>query len=216
VDKAGLETLLAKIDVWLLIFGVVVVIGVAGESFFGIRHWWNSRKLTLIQDEESVGLRAEVARLGNATAEANARAAEANQKAEQERLARLTLEQIAPRTLTVAQAVNMVAGIKGFANQKCIFVTYQDDKEAMGFAGQINTVLHMAGWTVEPSKGFLAFILEFNVSVMVDPTANEGTRKAADAFIRVFSEHGVPTTEKPAPGSTSEADTIQIRVGKKP
>jgi hypothetical protein len=54
MDKAQLDTLLGRIDVWLLIFGVVVVVGVAGESFFGIRHWWNSRKLQAIQRAEDL------------------------------------------------------------------------------------------------------------------------------------------------------------------
>jgi hypothetical protein len=52
VDKAQIEALLARIDVWLLVFGIVVVVGVAGESFFGIRHWWNSRKLQIMQRVE--------------------------------------------------------------------------------------------------------------------------------------------------------------------
>ena len=92
-SKAEIVPRLAGIDFWLLIFGVIVVMGVGGESIFGIRHWWNSRKLQAIEDLESTaqqaqvaGLNAEIARLSNETAEANARA-------EQDRLARVKLDQ---------------------------------------------------------------------------------------------------------------------------
>ena len=43
--KAELDAILVKFEIWLLLFGVLVVIGVGGESFFGIRTWWNNRKL---------------------------------------------------------------------------------------------------------------------------------------------------------------------------
>lgn len=83
MDKSELEALLARIDVWLLIFGVIVVIGVAGESFFGIRHWWNSRKLQRIQNAESAAQREEIARLNREAGEARNSAAKAEAQATQ-------------------------------------------------------------------------------------------------------------------------------------
>lgn len=47
--KAGLDKLLDSFEIWLLVFGILVVVGVAGESVFGIRTWWNNRKLHAIQ-----------------------------------------------------------------------------------------------------------------------------------------------------------------------
>jgi hypothetical protein len=47
--KDALEAVLSKIEGWLLFFGIFVVIGVAGESVFGIRAWWNNRKLQAVQ-----------------------------------------------------------------------------------------------------------------------------------------------------------------------
>ena len=72
MDKLELENLLARIDIWLLIFGVVVVVGVAGESIFGIRHWWNSRKLQEIQKSESQAQQLEIARLNKDISDAKA------------------------------------------------------------------------------------------------------------------------------------------------
>jgi hypothetical protein len=76
------------------------VIGVAGESFFGIRHWWNSRKLQAIQNAENDKQRAEIARLDKeaeharqAAAEAIARAADLQKQAEHEKSARLKIEE---------------------------------------------------------------------------------------------------------------------------
>jgi len=52
-----------NIDFWLLVFGVIVVIGVGGESVLGIRHWWNSHKLDAIHETENETPRVEIARL---------------------------------------------------------------------------------------------------------------------------------------------------------
>jgi hypothetical protein len=218
LDRVHLEALIGRLEVWALIFGALVAIGVVGESVYGIRLWWNNRKLQAMQSAESDSLRAEIAKLGNTTAEANARAAEANQKFESERIARLKLEQrLAPRVISMEQANIIGALLKRFSGQKYVFVTYQDDKEAMEFAGQINTVLsQMAGWTVEQSKGFLAFTLEFNVTASTDPAASDKTRDAAAAMAKAFSSVGIPATSAVTPGSTGEPDTIQVRVGKKP
>lgn len=86
MDKSQLEALLGKIDVWLLVFGAVVVIGVAGESFFGIRHWWNSRKLQAIQASEEQEREETIARL-------NREAADLHKQVEDERTARFEAEE---------------------------------------------------------------------------------------------------------------------------
>jgi hypothetical protein len=125
-------------------------------------------------------------------------------------------ERIRPRSLTITQGDASIAALKKFANQKFVFTMYQDDKEVTDFAAQINAVLHSAGWKMEPTKGFLAFMLETNISIRIDPGASGETKKAADAFILAFNEQGVPTTKQLAPGPTGEPDTIQVRVGKKP
>ena len=81
MDKAEIEALLARIDVWLLVFGIIVVVGVAGESFFGIRHWWNSRKLQTIQRAEERTHEEEIARLNKEAGEARKTAGEAHERA---------------------------------------------------------------------------------------------------------------------------------------
>jgi hypothetical protein len=86
MDKAQIQATLEHIDVWLLVFGIIVVIGVGGESIFGFRHWWNSRKLQSIQEtgetkrEETIAnLNKDAAALRKDTAEALERAAKAEE-----------------------------------------------------------------------------------------------------------------------------------------
>src|SRR2546426_8038734 len=83
MDKTELEALLARIDIWLLVFGIVVVVGVAGESFFGIRHWWNSRKLQALQNAESLAQQGEIERLKKESGSTLERAANAEKQAAQ-------------------------------------------------------------------------------------------------------------------------------------
>jgi hypothetical protein len=129
--------------------------------------------------------------LRRAIADTNERAAEANRIAEQERVARLKLEQsFAPRGLTIAQGNALIAALKSFADQKFMFATYPDDREAVHFCEVINEVLQGAGWKMEKSDGFLAFSLEFGVSVMVDPKADGPTQLAATSLIAAFNAQG--------------------------
>ena len=107
MDKAQIEALLARIDVWLLIFGVIVVVGVAGESFFGIRHWWNNRKLEAIQHTEDQQREEEIARLNK-----EAGAARETAGAAVERAAALEVEALQLRKELVLQGprANLIAG----------------------------------------------------------------------------------------------------------
>jgi len=79
--RDALEALLSRIDMWLLIFGVVVVIGVAGESIFGIRAWWNNRKLHFVQRSIDEFRQAETASFNKQAADANKEAGLAQQAA---------------------------------------------------------------------------------------------------------------------------------------
>lgn len=53
MDKSSLEALIRWLEIWSAVFGLIVVIGVAGESFFGIRLLWNTWKLQHIQNAEA-------------------------------------------------------------------------------------------------------------------------------------------------------------------
>jgi hypothetical protein len=57
VTKEALQTLISQLEVGALIFGVIVVIGVAGESVYGVRIWWNNKKLHKLERAENEELR---------------------------------------------------------------------------------------------------------------------------------------------------------------
>jgi hypothetical protein len=74
MDKSSLESLIRWLEVWSAVFGVIVVVGVAGESFFGIRLLWNNWKLQVLQQKEIADLKLELQKQINlATAKAGPR-----------------------------------------------------------------------------------------------------------------------------------------------
>src|SRR5437879_6116159 len=79
--KNELEAVLGRFEIWLLVFGALVVIGVAGETIFGIRSWWNNRKLQEVNREIDQYRQSETAQLNERAAEAFERAATANERA---------------------------------------------------------------------------------------------------------------------------------------
>ncbi|MGD0335209.1 MAG: hypothetical protein ABSA90_18450 [Xanthobacteraceae bacterium] len=64
MDKSALELSLRTLDVWFIIFGILVAIGVVGESVAGFLHWRRSGQLQVIQTAENLAL-------ANSVAEAN-------------------------------------------------------------------------------------------------------------------------------------------------
>ncbi len=47
--RDAIGTLLDSFEVWVIIFGILVVVGVGGETVYGVRIWWNNRKLHTIE-----------------------------------------------------------------------------------------------------------------------------------------------------------------------
>lgn len=152
-SKAEIVTRLASIDLWLLIFGVIVVIGVGGESIFGIRHWWNSRKFQAVEDLESTaqqaqvaGLNAEIARLNADAARLNADAEQAKQKQAE---AELKVERL--RYLQMPRWVDekpFLAALKDQLKPSRVLISYAEDDESERLANQFEALLYQAGWPI--------------------------------------------------------------------
>jgi hypothetical protein len=107
MGKAELERALSTLDVWLIIFGIFVAIGVVGESIVGYLHWRKSGQLSTLQTSENLTLQQSIA-------EARARAAEANQRSEEEKTARIKLaEEYGARHLTDETVRVLVKSLKG-------------------------------------------------------------------------------------------------------
>jgi hypothetical protein len=103
MDKASLESTLRTLDIWLIVFGIFVAVGVVGESVVGFLHWRRGGQLAVVQTAENLALT-------NSIAAANGRASDANKKAETGRLERVKLEaKVSPRRLSGEQVRKMSA-----------------------------------------------------------------------------------------------------------
>jgi len=60
MTKEALDALISRLEIRAVIFGVIVGIGVVGESVYGFRIWWNNRKLRKLQDEENLALQLKI------------------------------------------------------------------------------------------------------------------------------------------------------------
>jgi hypothetical protein len=175
MDKAQLESLLTRIDIWLLVFGIIVVIGVAGESFWGIRHWWNSRKLQVIQHAEEQSRGVEIAQLHKETAAAN-------ESAEKERLARIELEQqLVPRRLTANQRERLVGSLHGFTGGVTI-VSPMLDPEATDFGDDFEVALKAAGWETLRIRDFITVKTGVSVGAFIGSGPLPGIRRLHEAL----------------------------------
>ena len=146
MDKAQIQATLQHIDVWLLVFGIIVVIGVGGESIFGFRHWWNSRKLQTIQSADEHEREETIARLNEQAQSFQLQIAQANERTAKAELELAKLK--APRVLTEGQKRELIAALKPFPNTPVSIVFEFADGEAKALAAQLFVVLHDAGWKV--------------------------------------------------------------------
>jgi hypothetical protein len=198
--KETLEALISRLEFWALVFGIIVVVGVAGESFFGIRIWWNSRKLSRLQGEENQRLEATISELNKSTAEAhresaealakaeafrldiakaNERAAEANRVAEEEKLARLKIEErMAGRRVTKELHDRFVPILKPFGGSVA-GVTKLGDMEAGVFADDIIKLLQDSNWTVVVNSVGTASPPRYGLAGVIDERTEAGKALAS-------------------------------------
>lgn len=126
-------------------------------------------------------------------AAANARAAEANQKAEAERLARVQIEQrLAPRGLTAAQTGEIAAAFRTFARGgtwTVLVMALSDTPEVGAFARQITAAIRRSRMKVG-----VATAIGAGVFTGVGVLPREGVvaaRTAAEELVRVLRAAGV-------------------------
>lgn len=188
---------------WLLICALIV--GVIAT--FGIIVSSNVKEAALKRD----------------VAEANARAAEANEKAEQERLARVKIEvRIAPRKLTQAQQNELTVKLSGLPKQRGTVRASPSTPESEMFARVLAAPLRAAGWDIEPVAGTATATVLYPTGVVIewatDPTNpnihEQGYRAAAaEKLVEVLGEFGVDATA--IPGMLKPPHTMEITISTK-
>src|SRR5271157_1636483 len=238
MDKAQIEALLARIDVWLLVFGIVVVVGVAGESFFGIRHWWNSRKLQAIEESEDRKREGIIAKLNQEAGEAQKNCRRGNERAstnekeaarltkvaEDERMARIQLAaSISWRTPDRALIPQLAPPLQRFAGQRFAFVTDIGDPERAPVLSWVGILLGTANWRLETAPvSSIGSELKFqatNIVLWLSPTAPSRVIEAARALVPALEHGGLPAVVLqsgwgPEPDAASP-DLIRVVIFKK-
>ncbi len=140
MDKGSLESTLRTLDIWLIVFGIFIAVSVVGESIVGFLHWRRGGELAVIQTAEKL-------ELTNSIAAANARASDANKKAETERLERVKLEaKVSPRRLSGEQVRKMSAVLSKAIPAPLAIVSRLMDAEGKDFADDIAAALKASGW----------------------------------------------------------------------
>jgi hypothetical protein len=143
-----------------------------------------------------------------------AAAAEANQKAEEERLARVKIEEkLAPRHLAPEQMARVTAHLKRFAGQRINVFAFTTDQETVGIANQIIAALQAAKWQLSISAGQEASGRSVpGALVEVKKDASEMDVAAAKALVKVLGDERLPIAgpEPPFQGGQAFMGNVSI------
>jgi hypothetical protein len=193
MSKDELEASLAILDFLIQVFAVLVAVGIVGEVGFGVRHWVLNRRLQALQHSEDQERQTEIARLNKEAGDARRsagdaieRAAEANKIAEEERLARLKIEErLAPRRLTAEQIQHLQERLRRFSGQPIQISYLVGDVESQAYASEFAAALGSIGWAV--GTGLPSMFNFAGIAVRVQdstdvPEAAEGLAEAIEGL----------------------------------
>jgi hypothetical protein len=241
--REALETNADGIEKLLLVVGALVMLGVAGESIFGVRAFLNNRKIQAVQRS----IDAERADIARKESDASAdKIADAQRDAEEARsmakgfesqiadfdaraksavaeaakanleLARLT----APRILTDEQSERIARTLHPFAGQEFDIVPYFDIKESLNIANRILATLTCspAGWKYipgDPTARLMGGLA--GVQVWRHPDADDSTKNAADWLVSSLSKEGIEAVLRiQNPVNNPKNNKLNLSVGTKP
>lgn len=225
--KDALETTLDGFEKWVIFFGILVAVGVVGESVYGFRTWWNNRKLHATEQAIDELRQAQIVDARRDIAEAQRDAAQANDNAERERLARLQLEaRLADRVLTAQQQATIATRLRAMGSRRIDILVVGNTPEISGLTNAIGAALHQAGWTIGNTGNAMGGSAA-GVFVGFHQGSGPDIIQAADQLVASLRMAGI-VTDKIAPyddalpaaltGSWNTANTAPIRmiVGAKP
>jgi hypothetical protein len=218
--KTELESKLDGFEVWLIIFGILVVVGVGGESLFGIRSWLNNRKLHSTEQSIDILRQAEIAQLNvssetlrtdlrgadtriaeakRGAAEATAKAesfrldiAKANETAERERLARIQLEaRLADRTLSPAQRNTLTSRLTPFSGVVADVIVWGDTAEIQSISALVLDSMANAGWKIQRANAIGGTAAVRGILVGTQPGSDAATTRASSALVAALQSLGL-------------------------
>lgn len=195
MDRDVIVASMDSLEMWAMIFTFLVAIGVAGEFFVGFKQRRLSKLLRAADDGHALVQE-------RLTAEANARAEEAKELAEKERLARVKLEErIKPRVLDHPDL--LVSAISAFPdNTQHMFIECDSDQQPITheISSAIFQSVHWAvGWTYSEQ----ARRLPPGMKLYVAPDATARDKEVAGALLNGLRAAGVTDLEGPVIGVPS-------------
>ena len=229
-NKEKLELYIHVLDILLLCFAVIVAFGVTGEYLFqlssfgrftaigvdgeavlGFLSFLFSRRLRAIQDIEIAALRRDVA--------------EANRLAEQDRLARIKIEErLAPRRVIGRDKQHVIALLRSSGHRIIDIVKYKNDAEVATLVHDISEVLTESGWTptlYEPASSEPIVGITVEIDPQNPPTLQAGTALVSTLSIAGLSASG-PNSSLPRnnaltapPGTRPATAAVRLTIGRK-
>lgn len=179
-----------------ILLAVLVVGGVAGEYITGDGLAQTTRTLRGIADKE--------------VEQANAQAADADQKAEEERLARRKIEaELSPRALDAEARAALIAHLRDSSGQ--VQVIAVPNPEARSLAQGFLSALQEAGWS--PGGQVINGLDEMVVGIAVVVDSGNAPPERADHLVDALSKAGFPAQRMNRGGEPS--DQVELIVGYK-
>jgi hypothetical protein len=172
MNKQELEASINTLEILLIIFGVLVAIGVTGESIFGFKLWRKNNQLRTIQEQE-------ISRLTRNADEANR--------------ARIKIEEkIKPRRLTVEQRKAVADKLGRFAGQHINFLIYSGESEISDVSDDIIAALGQpgAGWVTAVARSAQQVRVMPGILVEVKSHAQPTEKLAANLLVSALREEG--------------------------
>jgi hypothetical protein len=208
----------------VIVFGVFVAIGVAGESIVGFVHFRKSSQLYRLQTaenlaqqaqierlrSESASIRSDTARAMERVAHAEQQAAESNKIAEGERLARAKIEErLAHRRVSPDQVKILRTELRSLQGHKITVVTVALQPEIFEYAKQLTDALREAGLDAF-FQGALLPVSQAGFLLVSSPDRMQDAEAIATAFLKA----GMATGRMPLQ-SIAATGELQVIVGPK-
>lgn len=204
---------------WRTLGAAAVIVGVAVETLLDGGILLASHKLEMLHNQELEAMRLE-------TAQANDRAAEANEKAEHERLERMKIEErIAPRTLSAKQWESIASKLRWSRPEREVPVfASKNDAEIMRFANSLGKALQIANWPIV--GGVKSYFDRIPIGVWIEyrDIADATDMARANLLVEVLRDEGIEVSGPRAAELGFTASTsgdalnlpVQILIGEKP
>jgi hypothetical protein len=207
---------LSWVEFAMNICALLVALGVAGE-FLG--NWIAGpirKRVDNAKDAEIARLNKQAGDAFERAAGAEKEAAEANRIAEQERLARLKIEQrMSDREITAAQREKMLTLLtKRAGGHVSIDSLLSEGREAFTYAAKIVSVFRDAGWNVPNPNGMRSFSSPLS-GVLIDTRRDDAQSRELGEFIEeAFTAASIPVSVNTADPNL-DSGAVLVLIGSK-